>query len=211
MWARHFFFAWCAIHSAILLAACQPARVADPKDAVLSYQRACSNGDAEALYAMLSERARSEISLADFKSKIAEERHELAAMAKSFSVSDSTVTANATIILPEGDEIAFALKDGRFRIASAGTMPGGAASPEEAARQLRRVLIRKSYAGLLSLLTPATRHALERDLATLIAGLDHPETLRITVVGESATILIPGGHQVRAQRSGGVWHIEDFD
>lgn len=196
---------------ALLLVGCQTPRLADPKDALTQYQNACAHADADALYAMLSERAKNEISLAEFKSKIAEERAELAAMAKSFNASDSSISANAKVVLSEGDEIGFVLKDGRFRISSAGVMPGGAASPEDAARQLRRVLIRKSYAGLLSLLTPATRQALERDVATLIAGLDHPETLRVTIVGDTATILVPGGHQVRAQRSGGVWHIEDFD
>lgn len=190
---------------------CRTARLPDPKDTMVSYRAACARGDADALYAMLSEDARRELSKENVRALVNSERAELAAHGKRFEGTDVRTVANARVTLTEGDEISFDLKDGVFRLSAAGTMPGGATSPEEAAKQLRQALVRKSYVGLLALLTPATRKALEADLATLIEGLSHPESLRPNIVGDTATILVPFGHQVRVRKIGGVWRVEDFD
>ena len=64
---------------------------------------------------------------------------------------------------------------------------------------------------LMRVLTPSTRAAIEQDLRSLVNGLERPETLHVQVTGESATVTVPGGHQVKLKRDGGVWRVEDFD
>ena len=79
-----------------------------------------------------------------------------------------------------------------FAVTAAGAVPGGGRTPEEALDQLRRVLARRSYAGLMRVLSPATRAAVEQDLRGLVNGLDRPETLPVTLTGDSASITVPG-------------------
>jgi len=45
----------------------------------------------------------------------------------------------------------------------------------------------------------------------LVLGLERPDTLSPSVTGDTATVVVPGGHRVRLRRDGGVWRVEDFD
>ena len=63
----------------------------------------------------------------------------------------------------------------------------------------------------MRVLSPATRAAIEDDLRTLVDGLDHAGTLAVQMSGDNAVVAVPGGHQVKLKRDGGVWRIEDFD
>ena len=111
----------------------------------------------------------------------------------------------------DGEEAALELRDGKYWVTAAGALPGGARTPEEALDQLRRVLARRSYAGLMRVLTPATRAAVEGDLRALVEGLERPGTLPVQVSGDGATVGVPGGHQVKLRREAGVWRVEDWD
>jgi hypothetical protein len=90
-------------------------------------------------------------------------------------------------------------------------LPAGARTPNEALEQLRRVLARRSYAGLMRVLSPATRSAIESDLRSLVDGLAHPDGLDVQVSGDAASVQIQGGHFVKLRRDSGVWKVEDFD
>ena len=45
----------------------------------------------------------------------------------------------------------------------------------------------------------------------VVEGLEQPEGLEVKMAGDSATVQIPGGHEVRLRREAGVWRVEDFD
>ncbi len=92
--------------------------------------------------------------------------------------------------------------NGRYWITASGALPGGARTPEEALEQLRRVLARRSYAGLMRVLSPATRASIENDLRTLVEGLDAPGTLPVQVAGDSAVVNVPGGPPGEAEARG---------
>src|SRR5262249_58777916 len=121
------------------------------------------------------------------------------------------VKAHARVRYPDGEEATLDLEDGRFRIAAADALPAGARTPAQALEQLRRVLARRSYAGLLRVLSPATRSAIENDIRSLVEGLEQPEGLEVQVAGDTATVQIPGGHEVKLRREAGVWRGGDFD
>jgi len=190
---------------------CAAARLPDPKQTADAFGRAAMKGDAEAIYGMMTESAQKARSREEVRAMVTAAREELAEEGRALSARDARVEATARLRFADGEEAALDLKDGRFYVTSAGALPGGARTPEEALEQLRRVLARRSYAGLMRVLSPATRAAIEQDLRGLVAGLDHPESLPVTVAGETATIAVPGGHHVRLKREGGVWRVDDFD
>ena len=73
------------------------------------------------------------------------------------------------------------------------------------------MLARRSYSGLMRVLTPETRALIERDLRSLVIGLERPDTLSPAIAGDIATVRVPGGHQVRLRRDNGIWRVDDFD
>lgn len=178
---------------------------------MLAYADAARRADGPALYAMLSRSARRDRSATDVLTVVGEERAELADEARALAQADTRIEATARMRYADGEEAALELRDGRYWITAAGALPGGARTPEETLEQLRRVLARRSYAGLMRVLSPATRRSIEDDLRSLVDGLDRPETLPIQSTGDSAVVSVPGGHQVKLRRQGGVWRVDDFD
>jgi hypothetical protein len=139
------------------------------------------------------------------------ERAELAEQGKALSGPDVRVDATAILRFADGEQAALELEDGRYAVSAAGAVPGGARTPEGALDQLRRVLARRSYAGLMRVLSATTRAAIESDLRTLVDGLTSPETLPVTVGGDTAVVEVPGGHQVKLRREGGIWRVDNFE
>ena len=192
-------------------AGCAASRVPDPHEAARAYAEAAQRGDAAALYAMLSTPSRAMRSRDELTKVIAEERGELAEQGKEIARPDVRVEATARLRYADGEEAALELRDGRYWVTAAGALPGGARTPEEALEQLRRVLARRSYAGLMRVLSPSTRAAIENDLRTMVEGLDEPGSLPVQVNGDAAVVNVPGGHQVKLKREAGIWRVEDFD
>jgi hypothetical protein len=192
-------------------AACGESSVPDPRSAANEFADAAARGDSDAIYDMMTDEARAARTRADVGKIVKDEKAELAEEAKVVSEKDARVEATARLRFEDGEEAALELKEGQFRVTSAGALPGGAKTPEEALDQLRRVVARRSYAGLMRVLSPTTRAAIERDLRALVDGLDHPSTLNVNVTGDTAVVVVPGGHEVRLRRDGGVWRVENFD
>ena len=194
-----------------LVTGCASSSVPDPHAAAQAYASAATRGDGDALYAMMSTTSRQARSKDDVKRMIAEERDELAQQGKDLGRPDVRVEATARLRYADGEEAALELREGQYWVTAAGALPGGARTPEEALEQLRRVLARRSYAGLMRVLSPATRAAMENDLRALVEGLTEPGTLPVKANGDAAVVVVPGGHQVKLKREGGVWRVEDFD
>jgi hypothetical protein len=195
----------------LTLTACSAQDVPDPRTAANAYAAAAARGDADAIYGMMTTSAQKERTKDDVRKIVEAERGELAEQGRALQSKDARVEATARLKFEDGEEAALDLKDGRFYVTSAGALPGGARTPEQALDQLRRVVARRSYAGLMRVLSPATRAAMEQDLRTLVEGLERPETLQVQVTGDNATVNVPGGHHVRLKRDGGVWRVDDFD
>jgi hypothetical protein len=190
---------------------CGGSSIPDPKEAVKTYAAAASRGDADAIYEMMSEKGRRALSRQEVRRIVADERAELKDQATALTGPGAIVEARARVEFPDGEDAALDLEDGAFRITAADALPAGARTPVQALEQLRRVLARRSYAGLVRVLTPATRSAIEADLRSLVEGLERPEGLEVQVTGDTASVEVPGGHQVRLKREAGVWRIDDFD
>lgn len=183
----------------------------DPRKAAQDYADALARGDADAIHAMMSERSRRELHVDDVRKLVAEAREELVAQAQAVSDRGATLHATARVRYADGEEAVLELEEGSFKVASADALPALARTPEQALAQLRRVLARRSYAGLSRVLSPSTRSAVESELRSLVEGLAHPEGLEIDVQGDRASVRVEGGHVVKLRRERGIWYIEDFD
>lgn len=201
----------CAVVLPAAVLACSGRAVPDPRNAADEFAQAAARGDGDAIYAMMTTAAQKSRSRDDVKRLVSEQRGELAEQAKSLTAKDARVEAVARLRYEDGEEAQLELREGRFWITSSGALPGGSRTPEQALDQLRRVLARRSYAGLMRVLTPATRAAVEQDLRSLVSGLERPETLHVDVSGDGAVVTIPGGHSVKLKREGSVWRVDDFD
>jgi len=198
-----------------VLPCCASRSVPDPREAATAYASAAARGDSNAIYAMMTSAARRAVSAEDVRRIVGDERAELAEQAAAITSKDARLEARARLKFGDGEEVALDLAGGptgsRFLVAAAGTLPGGAATPEEALDELRRVVARRSYAGLVRILTPSTRASLEQDLRGLVTGLERPDTLHVETHGDEASASVPGGHHVKLKREGGLWRVEDFD
>jgi hypothetical protein len=192
---------------------CASSALPDPREAVRAYAAAAARGDADTIYAMMTDKGRAALSRDEVRRRVAEARLELADQGRAAASPGAVVKTRARLRYPDGEIATLELDEGEraFKITAADALPAGARTPEQALEQLRRVLARRSYAGLLRVLTPATRSAVEGDVRSLVEGLEQPEGLEVKVAGDAATVQIPGGHEVRLKREAGVWRIEDFD
>ncbi len=200
-----------AFVSVLLCVGCGIGSIPDPKDAADDYATAAARGDGARIYDMMTSEGQKARTRDDVKKIVESERQELADQAKAMTAPSTRVQATARLRFDDGEETALELRGGRFWVTAAGALPGGAHTPEAALDQLRRVVARRSYAGMLRVLTPRTRAMIEQDLRSLVEGLENPDTLSVHVTGDSATVIVPGGHHVRLKREGGVWRIDDFD
>lgn len=185
--------------------------IPEPDDVLDAYVAALEKGDVDAIYALMSEESRRAISKEELARVVKEQRAELAEHAKALKSEQRAIDAQAEIRYDDGEIVGLDLEEGSFRVTAADGLPASAKTPEQALSQLRKVLARRSYAGLLRVLSPRTRAAIEDDLRSLVEGLNEPDALRIEVVGDAATVTVPGGHQVKLRREDGVWHVDDFN
>jgi hypothetical protein len=191
---------------------CGITHIPDPKGALSAYADAAARGDADAIYEMMSDKGRRALSREEVHRIVADEKAELADQSKAVAAPGVVVRSRARVRFADGEDATLVIDEhGELRIATADALPAGARTPEQALEQLRRVLARRSYAGLMRVLSSATRSAIESDLRSLVLGLEHPEGLDVNVAGDAATVQIPGGHEVKLRREAGVWQVEDFD
>jgi hypothetical protein len=161
---------------------------------------------------MMDERGRRALSRDEVRRMVADEKAELVDQSRVLVGAQVVIRSRARVRFADGeDAMLIADERGVFRIASADALPAAARTPEQALEQLRRVLARRSYAGLLRVLSPSTRSAIENDLRALVLGLKSPDGLEVIVTGDVASVQLPGGHEVKLRRESGIWHVEDFD
>jgi hypothetical protein len=196
---------------ATALAGCARPALPDPTDAAREYANAAERGDSEAIYGMLSARARQSFGREGTKRLVAGSRAELQRQGKALNTPGASLETTARVRFADGEQAELVVEKGHFRIASAAALPSGARTPAQALGELRAALARRSYAGLMRALTSEARSALENDLSSLVEGLDQPETLDVKISGDRAEVSVPGGHTVKLKREAGVWRIEDFD
>lgn len=190
---------------------CSGGRLPDPRTAAGEYSRAVAKGDANAVHALLTEEARRTYGPEGTRRLLNDGKAEIAEQARAFSLPTATVRIEAEVPYVDGERAILEVDSGHYRISAAAGLPASARTPAQALADLRGALSRRSYAALVRVLSEGTRTALERDLRALVTGLANSDALDVKVHGETAEVVVSGGHKVRLVREAGVWRIHDFD
>jgi hypothetical protein len=190
---------------------CAEARFPDAKRVAARYAEAARRGDSGQIYSLLSSEGQRNYGRQGTERLVRQAQAELRRQGAALLEPQSRVHTAAEIRFDDGESALFELEDGAFRLSSLGTVPSRARSPAQALADFRRALARRSYTALLGVLSSETRGALEGDVKSLLDGLENPETLDLKISGDNALVNVPGGHQVKLRRDGGVWRIQDFD
>ena len=169
------------------------------------------SGDAVALRDMMTAESRRSLSNRDVQRLLKEQKEELTAHAKGLAEQGQVISSTARLRYADGEVATLDEKQGRYYVTAASGLPAAARTPVDALKQLRIVLARRSYAGLLRVLTSDARTAMDEDVQSLVEGLRQPEALNVEVKGDRARVTVPGGHRVLLRRRDGVWRIEDLD
>ena len=199
-----------AIGFALASSGCAPT-LPTPDATLKAYARAVERGDGAAIAGLLTVESQRSLGRAGVERALADGRAELADQGRELSTGGFALKATARVRYADGEDATLVLENGAFRVASAEALPTAARTPVDALSALRRVLARRSYAGLVRVLSRETRAAMERDLAAIVDGLERPDSLDVKVKGDEAQVELAGGHLVKLRREGGVWRIEDFD
>lgn len=188
--------------------------VPDPKAAAKAWAEAAAAGDADTLHGMLTKRSQAELSKAEVVRIVKESPGELKDQAAQIKKKSDTLTTVAVLQYEDGSSVALELENGVFRIASAGHLPAGGASPEQTALAFRDVLKRRSYPGILRLLSPSLRAAVEGQLKGLETALDQPDATKMQTPnanGDEVEIKLQNGHRLRIKKIDGKWYIDNFE
>ncbi|MCC6664308.1 MAG: hypothetical protein IT375_11220 [Polyangiaceae bacterium] len=183
----------------------------DPKVTAAEYAARVEKGDADAVYAMLSTEAQRAHGKEGVRRMVKESQLELTRTARAVAAAGTKVEMQATVRYADGEQASLDVEDGSFRVGSAGALPLGARTPAQALSELRQALARRSYGGVLRVLSSESKSAVENDMKSLVQGLEQPETLDVKITGDRAEVQVPGGHSVKLKREAGFWRIEDFD
>jgi hypothetical protein len=197
--------------TALFTGGCASSSVPSPRATLDAYAAAARKGDSHAIYDLMSERSQQSMGREGVERAVNDARSELAEQAAAGTSPGARFEATAKVRFGDGEIATLELEDGAFRVSSSDALPAEAKTPAQALDQLRIVLARRSYAGLMRVLSKETRRAMEQDFRTLVEGLERPEGLDVKVVGDKATVQIAGGHLVKLKRENGLWRIEDFD
>lgn len=196
---------------AAVLLACAPKALPDPRVAARQWADAVEAGDEAALYALLSDDARRAQGRDGVARSLATDKRELLALGRAAAAPTAALETRADVTFGSDRTARVVLEEGRFRIAAAAALPAGAESPRDALRELRDVLARRSFAGLLRVLTRDSAQSLDGGLEDIVGALAEPSTVRIDVEGRRATAQLPGGHTVTLEREDGIWRVKEFD
>jgi len=193
--------------------ACSPPRgpVPPPGPVVARYTDALRRGDAAALHALFDDESRRSLSRERVDQMVRDQRDELRALGERLESPTNPTQVRAQLRYDDGEVVGLTLVEDAFRVEAAMGLPAFARTPVEALHHLRVVLARRSYAGLLRVLTPRTRAALEAEMRSLVEGLRQPEALDVDATDEAATVRVPGGHRIKLRREDGSWHVDDLD
>jgi hypothetical protein len=198
------FLAWFA-------SACASPRLPDPKVTARAYAEAAERGDANAIYSLLTPEGQRALGLRGTQQLVNESKSELAKTARSLRAEGARVEASAEARFHDGESATLVLEDGRFLVDASSLLPARPRTPSQALSGLRRALSRRSYPALMALMSADSQSAVESDLAALVRGLEHPETLDIQQSGDSAEVQLPTGHRILLKREAGIWRVLDFD
>jgi hypothetical protein len=187
--------------------------VAPPSTAISAYSAAVSRGDAEAAYALLSDRARASVSRERFASLLAENRADVTDAVAQLAARDAAhpTSAEARLVLETGETVTLVLEGGAWRVRTGVLDAPTLATPTDAVLSLRRALQRRSLGGVLRVLSREQRAEVFAAIDALVSSTADPADLHAEVEGDHATVTLTGGLVVTLVRESGEWRVVDVE
>ncbi len=197
----------------VLLSGCATfSRVSHPDTLLTRYVEAIESGDIDGAYALLSEAQRHRVSRAEFREAAGAYPQELEAQARELRRQMAEpISVSGEVPMASGERAIFILQDGHWRITEGAAGAASLTSPLQTIRVLRRALQRRSYPGVLRVLSREARSQLEDEISRIIEGLEDEEALSVEVTGNRARVVYDENHFVDLQREDGEWVIVDMD
>lgn len=162
------------------------------------------------MYALLSSERRQDLTSAQLSERLADTRAETTESVQRVRDTGTPAHATAVVTLKDGETVDLVLEDGEWRIAAGVLDAAGLRTPVEAVQSLRRVLMRRDLAGLLSLLTSDERTSWEAAFGRVIEGTADPLDWDTEIRGDEATVRITGGGSIELRREAGRWRVHDI-
>jgi hypothetical protein len=184
--------------------------VTPPQPTIDRYLKAIDSGDADAAYALLSAEHRAHVSASQFRARFEDTRAEVIERTERIRRTGTAVEAEATVELDNGDTVKLALEDGQWRIAAGLLDASALRTPVDAVQTLRRVLLRRDLAGLLSLLTREERANWEATFGRIIESTADPLDWETQIDGDEAIVRTTGGGVIVLRREAGRWRVHDI-
>jgi len=190
---------------------CGSPSIPDPAPVVRRFSEACRRGDDRVLYQLLTVGAQRSLGRARVKELVAEQRAELGHNADKLTAVEARIEVEARARFVEGDMATLVVEDGELRLQSAAAFPARATTVEQALAELRAALLRRSYPGLLAVLTRESAAGFEEKINSLVDSLADAPALEIDVRAGRAVITLPRGHRIELWQEAGLWKVRDFE
>lgn len=181
-----------------------------PQPVVTRYLRAVEQQDSAQMYALLSSERRSQLSAAALTERLNDTREETAETVQRIRDTGTPAHATAVVTLEDGETVDLVLEGGQWRIASGVVDAASLRTPVQAVQSLRRALLRRDLAQLLSLLTSQERASWEAAFGRVIEGTADPLDWDTEIRGDEATVRITGGGTIELRRESGRWRVHDI-
>ena len=210
-----------------------------PSDTLRAYASALEDKRVDDAYRMLSDEARRAISLEAFRRMVIENPDDVLEVARALARPAAPPVVTATVTMPNGDELALVLEDGKWRVDAAAVDLYGQATPRQALAGFLRAHERKRYDVLLRYIPDADREGgapgpaagagaetseiTAEQLRAAWEGAQREETERVLQAlraalptatieenGDTASMSYGSGGTVSFLRERGLWKIRDF-
>jgi hypothetical protein len=185
--------------------------IPDPAPVVARFAEASRKGDHQAIYQLMSRQAQRSLGAARVKQLVAEQRKELASNANYLTAKSARTAVLVEARFVDGETAQLTLEQGALQIDSAAALPSHASTPQQALVELRAVLQRRSYPGLLSVLTRNSAAGFEAQLDSLVQALGDAPFVHVEINDNRAIVTLPQGHQVELWKEDGLWKVHDFE
>jgi len=209
-----------------------------PSDTLRAYASALQDKRVEDAYKMLSDEAKRSISLEAFRRMVLENPDDVLEVARALARPSAPPVVTATVTMPNGDELALVLEDGKWRVDAAAVDLYGQSTPRQALAGFLRAHERRRYDVLVRYIPDADREGgaagplgaaagggeiTAEQLRAAWEGAQKEETDRVLQAlraalptatieenGDTASMSYGSGGTVSFIRERGLWKIRDF-
>lgn len=174
------------------------------------FAEAASAGDSDALWNMLTARAKNELNRKQLQQLVKQNRRELQELAEELRASGVACQGRAEMFLRDGRRVQLTHGGGTFWVRSAGLVPAPARSPEQAAQLFRQAVESRNLDQLQSVLSGRSRRTVDRFFYELDSSLELLQDASSEVSGDHAEMVLPNGRRLVLTREAGSWRVEAF-